>query len=392
LRSPDGRREILAYTAQNIDALGGLSAPKMFFIFDEAGGIRLEFFEAMKGNAAGGVTWVMAGNPLHTTGEQFDAHHSKKHLYTHVQEISSAQTPNVIEGRKVIPGLATREWLERCAEDWGVDSSAYLIRCLGQFPRYEPGQLLRLEDVAASMTRWYSRVGRGRLQLGVDVAFTGDEAVIAPRRGERISELRAIRNTSPDALAAEVVNLAEELQEPHEQIPIVVYDAQGKTGAEFGRALAQYAGRVEIQPCYGNAKPRDIRKYYMRRDELAHAFATWIKVQNGCVPPDAKLEGEILRTIAKRVSPTDSRVKVPSNDEIRKILGRSPDRRNACELVCAWAHNEVKPAEGAAAVAPKPVRPPQAANDGVEDRHASTPRSWYGGADAGMARAWGEQR
>lgn len=386
LQSGDGRREILAYTARDVDALGGLSGPKMVFIFDEAGGIKPQFFEAMQGNAAGGVTWIMAGNPLHTVGEQYDAHHTKKRLYTHVQEISSESTPNAREGIKKIPGLATREWIDLRAEDWGRDSSAFLIRVKGQFPKYEPGQLLRIDEVAASNERWTRTPFRGRLQIGVDVAFTGDDAAIAPRRGYKILEIRAFTGTNPDALADEVAHTARSLREPHEQKPLVTYDAQGKTGRDFGASIRRYEDEIEIVPVYGNGKPRDQRRYLMRRDELAHQFAYWVK-RGGAIPPDAKLEGEIGRTVAKPVSKTDQRARVPTNEEIKSILGRSPDRRNACELACTDAHAELELAKAHAAASPaaRADRSPPADHD----EPGMMPSSPYGAADAGLRRAWG---
>ncbi len=200
LRSADGRRELLAYTARDVDALGGLSGANMVFIFDEAGGIKPAFFEAMQGNSAGGVRWVMAGNPLHTSGEQYDAHHTKRKFYTHVQEISSESTPNVKHGLKLVPGLATREWVDLRSEDWGRESSAFMIRVGGKFPRYDPGQLLRVDEIAASNDRWTRMAFKGRLQIGVDVGFTGDEAAIAPRRGDKINEIIRLHDTTPDAL------------------------------------------------------------------------------------------------------------------------------------------------------------------------------------------------
>jgi phage terminase large subunit len=384
LQSPDGRREILAYTARDVDALGGISGRNMVFVFDEAGGVKAQFFEAMKGNAAGGVRWVMAGNPLHTTGEQYDAHHGKRSLYSHVQEIDSQRTPNVIEGRKVVPGLATREWVEQRAVDWGRDSSAFDIRVRGRFPKYEAGQLLRIDEIAASNQRWYTEHFRGRLQLGVDVAFTGDEAAVAPRRGYKISELRIFRDTSPDALAREVAALAGDLKEPHEQKPIVIYDAQGKTGRDFGAAIRAYSDELELIPVYGNGKPHDQRRYLMRRDELAHELAAWVK-RGGALPPDAKLEGEIGRTVAKPVSKTDQRAKVPSNEEIKAFLGRSPDRRNACELACADARAEAPAAQE------QTNRRRAGIGQVVDAGDDGLPPDVYGAADAGLRRAWGQQ-
>lgn len=387
LRSPDGRREILAYTARDLDAMGGISGPKLFFLFDESGGIKSPFFEAMKGNSAGGVTWIMTGNPLHTVGEQYDAHHGKRKLYSHVQEISALDTPNVKAGKKIIPGLATRDWVARCAEDWGVDSSLYMIRVLGQYPRYEPGQLLRVDQVEKAFAMWKHAPFTGRLQIGVDVAFRCDDAAIAPRRGYRISEVRAFTNTDADSLADEVAHVARDLREPHEQRPVVTFDAQGATGADFGRSIRRYESELEIIPVYGNGRPRDPRRYYQRRDEIAHQFAAWVK-RGGALPYDPKLEGELMRLVAKPYSATDQRAKTLTNLETKALLGRSPDRRDACMFACTDPTDELELAKAHANTLPsdRADRSPPVDQHGPE-----TEASPYGAADAGMRQAWGQR-
>lgn len=419
LRSPDGRREIMAYTSRSIDALGGLSGAKIFMIYEEAGGIAQSFFDAMKGNEAGGVTRILTGNPLHTSGELYDSHHSKRAQYTHVASISAKQSPNVRARAKVIPGLATQEWIEERAQDWGRDSTIFRARVLGEFPKYEPGQLLRMDEIVASNARWEAARFEGRLQIGVDVAFTGDDASVAIRRGIKIDSITDFSGIDADGLAVHVAGIARDHRRPHERPPLVVYDAQGKAGADFSRAIRQFDHELEIVAIWGNAKPRDERRYLMRRDELAHGFAAWCK-RGGALPPNTKLEGEIGQTIARPVNRDkhDFRARIPSNDELRAVLGRSPDRRNACELACAdvadgdglgsAAHRpEDRPAPGSVPqAAPIPGEPerrlhvvagqafpadhPKRAFLNAIQNDPSYDDPW-GAADAGLRAMWGDQ-
>lgn len=370
LTSPDGRREILAYTARNIDALGGLSGAKVFHLYEEAGGVPQIFFEAMKGNEAGGVTRILTGNPLHTTGELYDSQHSKRSQYSYVASISADQSPNVRAGEKIIPGLATKEWLEERAKDWGKDSTTYRARAEGKFPKYEPGQLLRIDEVTASNERWEKARFEGQLQIGVDVAFTGDDASVAPRRGMKIDEIRDFTGVDASGLAVHVAGMARDLRRGHERLPLVVYDAQGKAGADFAREIRHFAHELEIVGIFGNAKPKDERRYLMRRDELAHGFAAWVK-RGGALPPNTKLEGEIGQTIARPVNKDkhDYRARIPSNDDLRSTLGRSPDRRNACELACA----DVGDSDGLGSAAHRPEDRP-APQTAIEIPASGTPQ------------------
>ena len=330
LRSPDGR-EIFAYASRKIDAVGGLSGPEMLFIFDEASGIDEGVFEAMRGNSAGGARWVLIGNGIRTVGEFYESHHQKKRFYTFTLSIPSTDTPNAIQGDRAIPGLATREWCEQRAEEWGKDSQLYAVRVLGQFPRYEEGQLISIDALEAAEKRWHEREDKpaaGRLVLGVDVGFTGDDAAIAARRGTRILELLSLRGIDEESLAANVASCARAHRGEREAKPVVQYDSNGP-GARLGKSLRQYSEELDAVPVNGTNKPRKPREFFQLRDEMAASFAAWVKL-DGELPEDLKLEGEILATRA-----TDGgggRARVLSNEWIKKLIGRSPDRRNACEL------------------------------------------------------------
>jgi hypothetical protein len=334
LVSPDGRREIKAWTATSLDALGGISGQEIQFIFDEAGGIKGKVFHAMHGNSAGGASWLMAGNPLHNEGEQYDAHHSQKHKWVTI-ETSAEHSPNVRAGEKVTPGLATLEWMKDRAEAWGADSPLYQIRVLGKYPKYAKGQILRVDEITAAEERWYRNEFSGRLQIGVDVAFTGDDAVIAPRRGYKISHLERVNNTTPDGLALRVATVARELRLPHERKPMVAYDAEGKAGVDFGEAIRHFEDELDIYPIRSGGPAKDQRSYGDKRTELAHGFAGFVR-RGGAIPTDDKLEGEISWMVTRPKSKDDERPVLPSNDEFRKAKGRSPDSFDACKFACAW--------------------------------------------------------
>jgi phage terminase large subunit len=345
LRAPDGR-EIFAYTARKPDAIGGLSGPEMLFVFDEASGIDDAVFEAMKGNEAGGVRKLLLGNPLRTTGEFFDSHHNGKRFYTYTARISSEDTPNARSGEKLVPGLATREWCDKRAEEWGRDSVLWRVRVGGEFPRYEEGQLVSLDVLEAAEIRWESTPAAGRLRIGVDVAFTGDDAAIAVRRGQKMIEVTSLNGLDEDALAAHVIGAARAHRREHEPLPVVLYDGNGP-GARLGKALQSYVGEIEALSILGTARPRRPREYLQLRDEIAFNFAAWLRA-GGALPVDGKLEGEIAATKASDAG--GGRRKVISNDDLKKTLKRSPDRRNACELA-VWEPTLFSEGEGEGAAA-----------------------------------------
>ena len=349
LKAPDGR-EIFAYTAREADAIGGISGPELAFIFDEASGIPDRVWEAMKGNEAGGARKLLLGNPLRTSGEFFDSHHGGKKFWTYVKRISSEETPNARSGEKLVPGLAERSWIEKRAEEWGRDSVIYGVRVLGKFPKAEEGQIVGLDVLEAAEQRYESTKAVGRLQVGVDVAFNGDEAAIAPRRGEKILELTALQGIDEETLAVHVMGAVRAHRRSRDQRPLVVYDSNGP-GARLGKALKRYADEIDCIGINGTAKPRRPREFLQLRDEVACNFADWLKA-GGAIPSDGKLEGEIIAT---KAFDSGGRRRVISNDELKKILKRSPDRRNACELAVWEPTGASEPDDGEEDAPPPPA-------------------------------------
>lgn len=57
----------------------------------------------------------------------------------HVVTISAKDTPNYIQNRRVIPGLASREWVNRIEAKYGPDGDGTRYRVLGLFPTFKEG-------------------------------------------------------------------------------------------------------------------------------------------------------------------------------------------------------------------------------------------------------------
>jgi hypothetical protein len=202
-------REVVGFTAREAEAVAGISGRNLLYILDEASGIPDVIFEAIEGNRAGGARVALFSNPTRTEGEFFRAFHEKAAFYKTLQ-VSSEETPNVREGREVIPGLAGREWIEEKKVEWGEDSALYKIRVRGEFVLQEDGKILTVHAIGEAEARWHEARGTGRLCIGLDPAGPGqggDESVFAVRRGDKVSSLVALRGVSEDSHLAHLLGI-----------------------------------------------------------------------------------------------------------------------------------------------------------------------------------------
>jgi len=336
-------REIVGFSTDEPEKMAGFSGPDILYIIDEASGVPEAIFEAIEGNRAGGATAVMFSNPTQTSGTFFDAFHSKAHLYERIR-ISSAETPNVLNRSKEVPGLATAEWIAEKQAEWGVDSPIYQVRIEGNFPAQGSNAVISLALVTQAEERWqddeHARkagepplLAEGPLELGVDPArFGEDESVIAPRRGKKAFVLRAFQNLDGVQLAGEVIRAIRELRRPGDPLPRVKVDVIG-IGASCADQLRYHKGpdgRPELVLVEVNSAENATSEGYHRlRDQLWFAVVDWIK-EGGALPPDSKLARDL-------VAPTYSfdvqaRRQVESKEKTKGRLKNSPDRADALAL------------------------------------------------------------
>jgi len=354
LKSQDFR-EIVGFTAREAEAVAGISGRHLLYIADEASGIGDDIFEAIEGNRGGGAKLVLLGNPTRNEGTFYEAFTSKRHLYKTLR-VSSEESPNVVEGRAVIPGLATREWIDEKRIEWGADSALYKVRVLGQHAEHEDAKIFSVHAIAMAEQRWSTTPAEGRLFIGLDPAGEsgmGDDTCFAARRGLKHLTLRMQRGLNDDAHLAHLLLLIGELKLPRET-PVVVLDREGAIGSSlFGRLrsyLETHGNEFELVAV--RASDRAQRKpivYDRMRDELAANLDQWFR-DGGAILEDVRLANELHALEWKQA--INGRLKLTPKDVLRKALGRSPDRYDALAL-SVWEplslQDDLTPAASAAA-------------------------------------------
>lgn len=350
-RTFDGS-QILGWTSERPERFQGVRGAEMLTIADEASGILDEIFHTIDGNSAGNGKLVLTGNPTKTRGYFRDSFAKADSRFTTVR-LPSTASPNVIAGYVVVQGLATREWVEEKKQEWGEDSPLYRVHVLGEVAENEEGRLFSVEMLAAAEARYKETPATGRLVIGIDPAGQGgdgDESAFAARRGKKIIAIHSRRGLTEDAHIVEALGLIAIHRGDSREKPLVVIDREGYVGARVWAAFSAYhMQHVDVFDLIGvRSSERAKRKaltYDRVRDEMWFSLVDAFR-DGLAVPEDPKLAGDL--SAIKAETNTAGRAKITSKDDLRRELGRSPDRGDAVCLACVdvseWRYHPVQAA------------------------------------------------
>lgn len=159
---------------------------RVLIIFDEAAGVHPAFWKVKDSlMVSPGCRFLAIGNPTITSGPFKDAFESPSF---NCITISCLDHPNVIEGREVIPGAVTREWVEERKLEWGENSAFYKAYVLGEFPDQGQDSVFNLEKVLQAFDRPIPNGNEYNTKfISDDVARFGDDrTVITKGQGDVI--------------------------------------------------------------------------------------------------------------------------------------------------------------------------------------------------------------
>ena len=350
----EDRRHIKGLTARDAEAMAGISGKNVLFILDEASGIDDRIYEAIEGNRAAGAYLLMISNPTRTQGEFYLSHTKKKEFYKALT-ISCMDVPNVKEGREVIPGLVGREWLEEKRNECGEESAFFQVRALGNFPSGDSNTVVPMYVIEDGKNMWRKLREtdtifkndpryKGPLEIGIDTARYGDdESVVCIIRGhdmlgmKALTHSRASEKTCTDEIIGALFSLLNEHRGPRDPLPIVKIDGTGGYGGSVYDALRKRGREVRVIEYNASQRAYDAKEYTCLRDELWFQAAQWLR-EGGTILSDDKLERDL--TCPTYSFDEKGRKKVESKKDMKKRLGRSPDRADA---FCLAVYSESRP-------------------------------------------------
>ena len=246
-------RYAMGLSADSGDQFQGFHNANMFIVVDEAEGVEDDIYEAIEAiMTSADPRLLLIGKPTTVSGAFRRAFYQERRLY-HTITISALESPNVVAGKVVIPGLTSGQWVEEHRETWGEDNPIYRARVLGEFPDQAEDTLIKLSDIeTASLREQSARVpdageavttdsaGAQDVILAVDVArFGSDRSVILRRRGDLVEEIRTFHKLDTMQLTGWVVAAIEDSQ------PAMVYVDEIGVGAGVVDRLREQGHRVK---------------------------------------------------------------------------------------------------------------------------------------------------
>ena len=314
---------------QQASALAGVHADNVLFAIDEGGMLPdavLETADAVLANdVKGGFAAVIsAGNPEIASGMIYRAAKGK----------SEKKWKTIfVSGDPEDPKRAKRvniEWAKETIKEYGRDDPWVQINILGQYPTHALNTLLSEEEAMAAANRTVDvrDLRNVPARLGVDVSRDGeDRNVFICRKGQQAYDMQLESSGLDGKEIAEIIDV----KDKKENFEKVFIDDTGGYGSTVVDHVKHGYPHITTRPIKFQTRAHEKLRYLNKRTEMWVRMRDWIR-DGGCIPNDRELIEELAmpRTIIK-----EGKIRLEPKEDIKKRLGRSPDRADALALTFA---------------------------------------------------------
>lgn len=347
----------------NHEAWSGFHAVHTMFVVTEATGIGDDTFAAIEGNLQGDSRILLVFNPNTPVGY---AARSQKGDRWKKFTLNSLTAPNVVQQKIVIPGQVDYEWVKDKLENWCTrirsdevkpelddfqfeniwyrPEDLFRKKVLGKFPKVADDVLIPEQWLELAHERWRQANGQepadtGTRILGVDVAGMGrDCTCFAERKSAWVAPFET-HNSGGEADHMKVAGNIIARRRQHIDMYVSI-DTIGEGAGVYSRCLELDKPEYIISCKYSEAAKglndkelTDITgqyKFVNMRAFLFWCLRDWLNPKNetgAMLPPDAQFDEEA--TEIRWSFRSDGKIIIEPKEDIKKRLGRSPDKFDA---------------------------------------------------------------
>ncbi len=296
-------------------------ADRVVVIADEFAGIEGVIIPAIKAISTGdGNITILIGNPDVRHVEFMAAFNDPKY---YKMTISAFDSPN-FTGEKVpahvSKALVGQAFVDDLAETYGEDSAIYKSKVLAEFPDQDAQTLIPLSYVEYAKQREININFEHRRDAGCDVARYGTDRTVVYRIDG--NHAYCVHEAGKQSTMETAGHCAAQFMDGYR----VSIDDTGVGGGVTDRLI-----ELEHSPHPVNFAQKAIEetRFLNARSEMYWNLRSWLK-NVGHIEPDSDLQKELTSIQYKMHS--SGRIQVESKEDIRKRLGKSPDKADALAL------------------------------------------------------------
>lgn len=332
--------EAFAAAASDPTLIEGAHADSIMYVYDESKSIEAALFDASEGAfaASSGKVGVLPeafalaqSTPGDPEGRFFDIH-------TRKPGFEDWRTLHISLEEALAAGRVSQVWVNDRRRQWGETSQLFCNRVLGEFKASDGNSIIPLEWVDKAIERWHAffeseSVGE-MTEVGIDVAREGDDAtVLAKKYGHVLGELQAEHWDDTTTTAG----WGTAVLDAHRGARAIV-DVIGIGAGVYDMMRAVHRRRVVPFQAAQKTDRRD------RSGEIGFAnkrAAAWWNLRDIldpsrgaflCLPPDDLLIADLTAPHWKMTQ--TGKVIVEPKADVKRRIGRSPDRGDATVMAC----------------------------------------------------------
>jgi len=349
----------------------------MLFIFDEGDAVPDPPYKGAESCMSGGhFRMLIMFNPRQASGAVYRMIRDNQ---ANVVHLSAFNHPNVLTGDDIIPGAVDRQTTVRRINEWTrpkikgekiekeslfvlpdflvgavakrkgsgfypplqageyvIVNSAFSYMVLGRYPAQGVDQLISRDWVSRARSRYDVYVAQyGKIPpvgvpgiVGVDCAEMGDDYnAICARYGGYMTDFTPGTDTWNGIDTIETGSKATDWYNSHQNISSAYVDG---TGVGAGVAPHMYrlgCSAISVKAAASPTYKTELGEFGILRDQLWWQVREWLRTDSSAmIPPDEELIEE-LTTPTYEIQ--NGKIKVMSQDDIKEVLGRSPNKADA---------------------------------------------------------------
>lgn len=320
----------------DIDKFTGYHSPNQIVIFDQASGLPKTFYDAAEGlMTSANVKWLCISNTATSDGEFANiCMPNRKTAYGdwHVIPIKATESPNVLAGKNIFPGLIAYDWVEKRRKAWGEADPLYKIFVEAKFIDSAEMTVLTaaLIDQMEKLNPWYlAGVEEETIEAGIDVARSGlDKTVLSFRRGNQLLRVKSLTGHNNAQITGIVKDETIRIQNKYDT-PVTAFkvDVIGFGADVYDRLIEENMPAIAVNNA---SSAMDDERFINVRAEMAWSFRDRLDHYQAsmkeCEIEEMDRERLLADMAAMRYEISQKgRVQIIDKKALKKILGRSPD-------------------------------------------------------------------